>query len=270
MINTQPLGEDRKECGKASTMPSSRDTPLEVPNAVEAMPSPMTGFLSLAPHPVLDVIACTNSVMVIQCREPLEIFTGYETANRYVVHDMYLRPLLYCQERSNFVLRNCRGNDRNFRMEMLDVFGKPFMEAIRRKSCCSCGDSLRTEYQGQLIGVMKRLFSSANFEIYGSGCSQPLIIDTPCCIAQECCCNDCSPWCCFFCAYCFGRPYSYPILSHTGQRLGAIVRLFPGFLQHWLTDADSYVINFPADMPPNLKLLLISAVFLIDFAYFED
>lgn len=156
-VSQQP--SDRKKAGRnrrGGVLPQARATPIQIPNHVAAMPIQMVGLIPLVPHTVLDAIALTNCLMVVQCVEPLEIFTGIETPNRYVVHDMYLRPMLYCNERSSFMGRQCAGKERNFMMEMRDVFGAPFMNAHRKQPCCDCTDYLGTEFMGGQIGLMKR------------------------------------------------------------------------------------------------------------------
>ncbi|CAO4363377.1 unnamed protein product [Caenorhabditis nigoni] len=236
---------------RGGPMPVARAEPICVPNQVAAMPIVMTGFVSLVPHTVLDAIALTNCLMVVQCTEPLEIFTGIETPNRYVVHDMYLRPMLFCNERSNFISRECCGSGRNFSMDIRDVFGAELMRCYRDNPCFSCTDYLGTQFQGQQIGLMKRECCDGHFNLLGAGCNQPLLIMSPCC------------------ASCGGTQI-FPVCTYTGVKIGEIVRLYPGFLQEHLTDADTYLVHFPVDLPPILKLLLISSVFLIDFTFFED
>lgn len=236
---------------RGGAMPQARAQPIVVPNQVAAMPIVMTGFVTLVPHTVLDAIALTNCLMVVQCMEPLEIFTGIETQNRYVVHDMYLRPMLYCNEKSNIFSRECCGSGRNFTMEIRDVFGAELMKCYRDNPCFSCTDYLGTQFQGQQIGLMKRECCNDSFQLLGAGCNQPLLVRSPCC------------------ASCGGTQI-FPVCTYTGIKVGEIVRLYPGFLQEAFTDADTYLVHFPMDLPPILKLLLISSVFLIDFTFFED
>ncbi|EGT41263.1 hypothetical protein CAEBREN_28236 [Caenorhabditis brenneri] len=236
---------------RGGALPQPRQQPIVVPNQVAAMPIVMTGFVTLVPHTVLDAIALTNCLMIVQCTEPLEIFVGIETPNRYVVHDMFLRPMLYCNERSNIFSRECCGSGRNFTMEIRDLFGAELMKCYRDNPCFSCTDYLGTQFQGQQIGLMKRECCSENFQLLGAGCNQPLLIRSPCC-----------PSC--------GGTQIFPVLTYTGIKVGEIVRLYPGFLQEAFTDADTYLVHFPVDLPPILKLLLISSVFLIDFTFFEN
>ncbi|CAB04311.2 Phospholipid scramblase [Caenorhabditis elegans] len=232
-------------------LPQPRDTPMEVPNMIAAMPIQMTGFVDLAPHTILDVLAQTTSLMIVQCLEPLEIFTGIETPNRYVVHDMYCRPLLYCMERSSFFARQHQGSQRNFAMQCMDIFGAPVMNCFRSRPCCSCDDFLATEFLGQRIGMMKRECCDDNFHLVGTGSNEPLLVRSPGCA-------------------CCGGTQVFPVMTYNGAKIGEIVRLYPGFMQEWYTDADTYIVHFPPDLPPILKILLISSTFLIDYTFFEN
>ncbi|CCD72718.1 Phospholipid scramblase [Caenorhabditis elegans] len=237
--------------GGGKRLPEARSTPMVIPNQVAAMPVQMTGFVQLVANNILSAIAHTNSVMVVQCIKPLEIFTGFETPNRYVVHDMYCRPLLYCMERSNIFARQYEGNDRNFGMQIMDTHGAQVMTCFRGRPCCSTDDFLSTQFLDQQIGMMKKECCNPNFELVGSGCNQPLLIQSP------------------GCAGC-GGTQKFPVMTFNGVLVGEIVRLYPGFMQEMFTDADTYIVHFPMDMPPILKLLLVTSVFLIDFTYFED
>ncbi|CAI2350986.1 unnamed protein product [Caenorhabditis sp. 36 PRJEB53466] len=252
-MNQQP--ESRRERAgrnKRGTLPSPRRTPIAIPNQIAQMPVLMTGFATLVPHTVLDAIAMTSSLIVVQCVEPLEMFTGIETANRYVIHDMFLRPLLYCNENSGFLARQCFGNGRGFVMEIRDVYGAPLMNVQRDNTCCSCSDSVVARFNGHQIGMIQKECCDGTFKLYAAGCPQPLLISSPLCCEMQC-----------------GGTQIFPVMAQNGAKVGEIVRLFPGFLQEFLTDADTFLVHFPINMPPILKLVLISAVFLIDFTYFE-
>jgi hypothetical protein len=42
------------------------------------------------------------------------------------------------------------------------------------------------------------------------------------------------------------------------------------FVQEMMTDADNFGCTFPQDATPQAKAVLLGAVFLIDFLFFED
>ena len=54
-------------------------------------------------------------------------------------------------------------------------------------------------------------------------------------------------------------------------RVAQICKEWSGALQEGLTDADNFGVTFESDtLSPQEKALLLAAVFLIDFMYFED
>ena len=55
----------------------------------------------------------------------------------------------------------------------------------------------------------------------------------------------------------------------TGKPVGMIKKK-PKGLQELFTDADTYEITFPQDATPEDKFMLIGAVLLIDYRFFED
>ncbi|XP_060554044.1 phospholipid scramblase 1-like [Ruditapes philippinarum] len=51
---------------------------------------------------------------------------------------------------------------------------------------------------------------------------------------------------------------------------GRITKQWSGLAKEAFTDADNYGISFPIDLDVNVKAVLVGAVFLIDFMYFEN
>nr|VZI26387.1 unnamed protein product [Spirometra erinaceieuropaei] len=64
---------------------------------------------------------------------------------------------------------------------------------------------------------------------------------------------------------------SYQVLTADGNHtIGIISKKWTGFLQEYLTDADTYAVTFPVDLQVTAKALLMAATFLIDFMFFEN
>ncbi len=61
----------------------------------------------------------------------------------------------------------------------------------------------------------------------------------------------------------------YPGDMTEGEAVGKIVRKVRG-LESVVSDADSFAIHFPKMATPEEKLLIISAVLLIDYRYYEE
>lgn len=104
-------------------------------------------------------------MMVVQALEPLEIATGIETPNQYVVHDMYCRPIMNCMERSNGFARQMQGSHRSFAMMCTDLFGAHVMQCHRDQPWGSFTDHLTTQFLGQNIGIMSRTHGDVNVSL---------------------------------------------------------------------------------------------------------
>ena len=67
----------------------------------------------------------------------------------------------------------------------------------------------------------------------------------------------------------FFNPYNFKIF-HEGIEVGEIKKEWSGLGQELFTDADNFGFNMDKNLSELQKALLLSAVFLIDFMYFED
>uniref|UniRef100_A0A1I7UUX0 Phospholipid scramblase n=1 Tax=Caenorhabditis tropicalis TaxID=1561998 RepID=A0A1I7UUX0_9PELO len=251
-VNHQPRRMPRHR------LPEEQDEPIEVPNAVESMPFRVTGYRHMEPTSAIDSIAASNCLMLVQCIEPIEMMTGIETPNRYVVHDMYMRRILYAHEESDYWDRSCDRNRRNFNLHMFDHRRRQVMSSSRfgGGSCNCSADYLETWHRGHSIGVLKRDLCDYRFYLRVAGCPTEFAIVAPTNAQNSPACRS-------------RHTLAFPVFIEGGIRVGEIVRLDPGYLE-WVSDADTFMIHFPVDMPVIIKMLLLQATFLIDFTYFED
>jgi hypothetical protein len=59
-------------------------------------------------------------------------------------------------------------------------------------------------------------------------------------------------------------------LSPDGEtEVGKISKQWSGLLREAFTDADNFGISFPMDLDVRMKAVLLGAMFLIDFMFFE-
>jgi hypothetical protein len=65
------------------------------------------------------------------------------------------------------------------------------------------------------------------------------------------------------------EPWTFALLID-GEQVGQISKKWSGAAQELFTDADNFGVELPQGLPPGSKALLLAAVFLIDFMYFED
>merc|ERR1712038_1408724 len=69
---------------------------------------------------------------------------------------------------------------------------------------------------------------------------------------------------------CFCGDVEFPICSKDGQEVGKISKQWSGLLKEHFTDADNFGCTFPLDLDVKIKAVLLAAVFLIDFMFFEE
>jgi uncharacterized protein YxjI len=65
------------------------------------------------------------------------------------------------------------------------------------------------------------------------------------------------------------HPWTFNVLR-SGEEVGKITKKWSGLLKEAFTDADTFGINYQADLPAEHKDILLGAVFLIDFVHFEQ
>ncbi len=67
----------------------------------------------------------------------------------------------------------------------------------------------------------------------------------------------------------FIRPWTFEI-KQEGRVVGKITKKWSGLLKETFSDADNFGIEFPKKASCAEKVLLLGAVFLIDFCHFEN
>ena len=64
------------------------------------------------------------------------------------------------------------------------------------------------------------------------------------------------------------KPWTFYI-NYQGRRIGSIKKNWSGLLKEALTQADNFTVEFPRQIHVGHKMLILGAVFLIDFVHFE-
>jgi len=83
-----------------------------------------------------------------------------------------------------------------------------------------------------------------------------LNIEGPMCICQCICCMQ-------------DQEFIVNSADHS-QQVGKISKQWSGLGKEWFTDADNFGVSFPMDLDVKMKAVMIGAVFLIDFMFFEQ
>ena len=135
---------------------------------------------------------------------------------------------------------------------------KPYMCTV----CCLCRPEIDVilNSTGQAIGKIKHICTICDptFEVYNTTGNLRFTVTANCC------------QCALLCPGILAKACQgvFDILEG-GQNVGRISKE-PASLSELVTDADSYVVNFPASADANDKLLLTGLALMIDYQYFES
>ncbi|MCA9720712.1 MAG: hypothetical protein KC468_38980 [Myxococcales bacterium] len=199
----------------------------------------------------LPAIASASRLAVQQQREMLEVFTSFESSNRYVVRAADGQVALYAAESGGgalaFLTRSFLKAKRPFTMHVLRPGGGVAL-TLRRPWNWFFSELRVDDERGQPLGMIDQRFAlfARRFVILGPG--------------GEALAELHGPW---------FRPWTFRIMRG-GQELGKITKQWSGLLKEAFTDADNFGLELGPAMEPQLRTLALAATFLIDFLYFED
>ncbi|XP_014680946.1 PREDICTED: phospholipid scramblase 1-like [Priapulus caudatus] len=214
--------------------------------------------------PGLEYLTQIDQLLVQQQKEMLEIFTGWESQNKYKIANTLGQPVYFSTEDSNLCERQCCKNARSFTMAIVDTTGREVISLERPLRCtsmgCCCCYSWLQEVKvyaprGSLIGTVHENFNYCvpKYSIFNAAHDEIFRIE-----GDTCACA------------CLGGNVNFEILSSaTGERIGRIQKQWTGLVREMFTDADNFGVQFPLDLDVKMKAILLGALFLIDFVYFE-
>ncbi|XP_062511866.1 phospholipid scramblase 1-like [Corticium candelabrum] len=262
----QPLGQQPyyPQTQQPLAYPSGQQPPM-----MQQAPPGARPPISLMPPPLaiegippgLEYLAQVDQLLIHQLVEILEMLTGFETENKYVIKNTMGQQVYFAAEKSDCCERQCCGAKRSFSMSIVDNFHREVIHLERPFHCggCCCPCDLNVlEVQappGNVIGYVKEKWTCwyPEYHLTDAQHVKQLFIQGPCCYCK--CCQD----------------VHFQILNdQNGTQIGTLTNQWGGCLKEAYTDADNFTLNFPMDMPWQMKAVLLSAAFLIDFMYYEQ
>ncbi|MCQ2820033.1 MAG: hypothetical protein MJ252_22430, partial [archaeon] len=250
-----------------------------VPGYVPAQPQPV-----LMVNDPLEKLGACSSALIEQQFELLEVLTGCETKNRYNVSLLFNGakvPLFACQEESSWCSRNCCPSDsRPFMMKMKQIvaqnvvtredFTKPyitFQRDFKCTCCCLARPNMKGTFNesGVYFGKVQEPCSCCSpvFNVYNKDNLIRYSIFIDCCQCGFCCRTS-------FCGKLSEAVFNiFEGNSTQGVPVGKITRKVRGF-ENLISDADTFVLEFPPSASPEEKLMLIGSVLMIDYRYYES
>jgi uncharacterized protein YxjI len=200
--------------------------------------------------PNLPVLAHTPSLVVQQRKEMLEVFTDFETANRYTIADPSGHTVMHAAETGTggmaFITRSFLKTKRPFTMQLVDPAGG-LVFTLKRPWNWFFSELHVHDASGQKLGWIDErwAFFARKFTIYGPANEELAELHGP-----------------------FFRPWTFRIRVG-GADVGAIKKQWSGLLKEAFTDADTFGLELGPSMNAQLRALALAATFLIDFLYFE-
>ncbi|KAF2897511.1 hypothetical protein ILUMI_08667 [Ignelater luminosus] len=211
--------------------------------------------------PGLEYLTMIDHLLVQQRVELLQAISGFETENKYTVHNSLGQKVYYATEMSDSRLRNWCGSLRPFEIKVLDNFGNQVMNLKRPlacKWCCfpCCLQSLEVSAPpGNVVGVIEQEWGILypKFSIKNPSGDVVLRIEGP--MLTMACCSD----------------VDFKVLSVDGSnQVGKISKQWAGYVKEAYTVADNFGISFPMDLDVRMKAVMLGACFLIDMMYYEE
>ncbi|CAF4639461.1 unnamed protein product, partial [Rotaria socialis] len=199
-----------------------------------------------------------------------QTLTGLSMAQRFrVINEEGQVVLNVAENKRNVAGRVCCAARRGFVLEVYDLSNQEVMRISREfkccaGSCCWCANIDCCAYEvvvesppGTVIGIVRQTQSCwrTHLSLMDSTGAEQLKVISPCCICKGvfcCCCEN-----------------KFKIMSSRSDiEIGGIFKEYAGVVNQALTGAEKYTINFPIDMPTNLKVISLGALFLINFLEF--
>ena len=226
--------------------------------------------------PMMELASCP-SLLIRQEPEFLEAITGCEQPNIYHIFGnspLGFRYLFKCKEKSNCCSRRfCPSTNRPLDLDIIhcssfDQLGMNYTTPFATMNkpckctiCCLCRPEIDVilNSTSQAIGKIKHICTICDptFDVYNSAGNLRFTVTASCC--------QCALLCPGFLAKTSQGVFD---ILENGQNVGRITKE-PANVSELVTDADSYVVNFPASADANDKLLLTGLALMIDYQYFE-
>ena len=189
-----------------------------------------------------------NSFVIQQKKEWGEILTGFETLNKYVVLNAEGQEIFVAAEESRSLL--ARWFLKALRPFTIHVLSRDGAELLRLDRPFRFFFHELNIYSpdGAHLGKIQKQFSilRRNYKVFDPSDQELFTLFGP-----------------------ILHPWTFNILKQE-QEIGKITKKWSGLLKEGFTDADTFGVAFPGDLPLEQKCILLGAVFLIDFVHFEN
>ncbi len=189
-----------------------------------------------------------DQLIVSQKTEIGEILSGFETKNKYSVTDPEGNQLYFAAEvGGSFLTRTFLKSARPFTMQVLAPDGSLVL-TLNRPWRWMFYEIIITDATGEILGRIKKRWTllRRKFSVLDGQDKELFELLGP-----------------------IFKPWTFQI-KNGDREVGKITKKWSGMLKEAFTDADNFGVQFPPDLDVQTKSIILGAVFLIDFLYFEN
>ena len=189
-----------------------------------------------------------SELLVHQEVEYLEVFTGFETANRYSVNSSTGEPLLYAYEESGWLGRQFLKSHRPLTINVIDSEGQPVFTASRNFFWFLSHMHVSDGSDRQL-GSLRRQFAILGRRFRLEDPTANLIAEVQ--------------------GRLF-RPNTFMIYRQ-GAEVARVTKQWSGVMKEAFSDADTFLVEQDTQsLDPTLSQLVLATAFAIDLDFFES
>lgn len=200
----------------------------------------------------LQKILINQGVVVQQVKEMLEVFTGWETKNKYQILTTEGQQLGFMAEiGSGFISALKRFFLRSHRPMQVEVTDsdRNLLLKLNRPFFFFFSDLDVIDGQTNKYGEVRRRFGffykkydlvDKNGEIFAR-------VKSP-----------------------FWRLWNFPIRDKTDQEVGLVTKKWGGMMTEIFTDADKFFVQFPNNFTPDQRAVVFASAISIDMDFFDD
>ena len=183
-----------------------------------------------------------NKIIIKQVVEVVEIFTDFETKNKYSILDETGKELFYADEESNILTRQILKSLSPLKIHVIDKDKKEHIVLEKEFALFKASANVSGEINGKL--KQTKFMFNKEFKYLE---------------------NDVE----VFSFYSkFPKVWTFDVLKQ-GQPVGQIKKKWSGVGKEMFTDADTFMIDFGTIGNEKDKLKVIAAAFLIDLRHFD-
>ncbi len=196
----------------------------------------------------INLLSGISSLAISQVKQWGEILTGFEQKNKYEIFDQSGGKIFYAVEVGGSTMgRMFLKALRSFEIHILDSSGNIFLK-IKRPFKFLFHECHVFDSRDKLLGSVKWEFALIR--------KKYVVVDV---FGNEMCRLDAPAL----------KPWTFGI-TKGGMEIGTLRKKWSGMFKEIATDADNFGIQYNEGVAPNLKAVLLGAVFLIDFVHFEN